>query len=224
MAFITEEQIQKYRQDGYLVLERFFSQEECDALRERMAVIVERMDVPLHCRTEFSTEQEEQLKTQVQCLCDSLISICQQTRHVLETVTPHQDATFLYTEPLGRVMGVWIALEDATEENGCLWFIPGSHKTGITRRMVRTPAGTFPRTQFIGSERTYADEKFVTAPVKKGSLILIHGEVVHRSAMNSSSHSRHVYTFHIMESENTRWSAENWLQPTQALPFPSLYT
>uniref|UniRef100_A0A3B3ZLT7 Phytanoyl-CoA dioxygenase domain-containing protein 1 n=1 Tax=Periophthalmus magnuspinnatus TaxID=409849 RepID=A0A3B3ZLT7_9GOBI len=43
-------------------------------------------------------------------------------------LTPHQDATFLYTEPLGRVMGVWIALEDATVNNGCLWFIPGSQK------------------------------------------------------------------------------------------------
>lgn len=44
-------------------------------------------------------------------------------------VTPHQDATFLYTEPLGSVMGVWIALEDATLDNGCLWFIPGSHRS-----------------------------------------------------------------------------------------------
>lgn len=44
-------------------------------------------------------------------------------------VTPHQDATFLYTEPLGQVMGVWIALEDATLNNGCLWFMPGSHKS-----------------------------------------------------------------------------------------------
>ncbi|MBN3281119.1 PHYD1 protein, partial [Polyodon spathula] len=270
--------VRQYRQDGYLVLEGFFSPEECDTLLERMAVIVERMDVPLHCRTEFCTEQEEQLKAQGSA--DYFISSGDKIRFFFEKgvfdsqgdflvprersvnkighalhayepvfknathspkvqelsrkldfkqpvvvqsmyifkqpgiggeVTPHQDATFLYTEPLGSVMGVWIALEDATEENGCLWFIPGSHKTGITRRMARTPEGTFPRTQFIGSEGTYADEKFVKAPVNKGSgLILIHGEVVHRSAMNSSSRSRQVYTFHIMESENTRWSAENW--------------
>lgn len=45
------------------------------------------------------------------------------------SVRPHQDATFLYTEPLGRVMGVWIALEDATLNNGCLWFIPGSQNS-----------------------------------------------------------------------------------------------
>lgn len=45
----------------------------------------------------------------------------------LLTVILHQDSTFLYTEPM-KLMGFWIALEDATLENGCLWFIPGSHK------------------------------------------------------------------------------------------------
>jgi len=42
-------------------------------------------------------------------------------------VTPHQDATYLACQPL-RVVGLWLALEDATVDNSCLWFIPGSHK------------------------------------------------------------------------------------------------
>ena len=44
-------------------------------------------------------------------------------------VCPHQDASFLWIEPL-KLYGVWLPVDDATEENGCLWFIPGSHKTG----------------------------------------------------------------------------------------------
>lgn len=43
-----------------------------------------------------------------------------------------------------------------------------------------------------------------------GGVVLIHGEVVHRSAENTSQDSRHVYTFHIMESQDTRWSPDNW--------------
>ncbi len=43
-------------------------------------------------------------------------------------VVPHQDATYLYMEPSLKMIGFWIALEDATLENGCLSFIPGSHK------------------------------------------------------------------------------------------------
>lgn len=42
-------------------------------------------------------------------------------------VVPHQDSTFLYTSP-PSVIGYWLALEDATKLNGCLWAIPGSHK------------------------------------------------------------------------------------------------
>ena len=42
------------------------------------------------------------------------------------TVSSHRDSTYVYNDPF-KVVGVWIALEDATIENGCLWFIPGSH-------------------------------------------------------------------------------------------------
>ncbi|XP_060599353.1 phytanoyl-CoA dioxygenase domain-containing protein 1-like isoform X1 [Ruditapes philippinarum] len=58
-------------------------------------------------------------------------------------VIPHQDSTFLYTKPQ-KLVGLWLALEDATLENGCLWFIPGSHKRGILGewRMVRNPDKT----------------------------------------------------------------------------------
>ncbi|GJM96356.1 hypothetical protein PR202_ga13182 [Eleusine coracana subsp. coracana] len=43
-------------------------------------------------------------------------------------VVPHQDSTFLYTEPR-TCTGLWLALQDATISNGCLWAIPGSHKS-----------------------------------------------------------------------------------------------
>lgn len=58
----------QYREDGYLVLEGFLSPEECEVLQERMSEIVEQMDVPAHCRTQFSTDHEEQLKNQVTIL------------------------------------------------------------------------------------------------------------------------------------------------------------
>jgi ectoine hydroxylase-related dioxygenase (phytanoyl-CoA dioxygenase family) len=42
-------------------------------------------------------------------------------------VAPHVDSTFLHTTPLSAV-GFWFALEDVTQENGCLYYIPGSHQ------------------------------------------------------------------------------------------------
>uniref|UniRef100_A0A6I8NZA5 Phytanoyl-CoA dioxygenase domain-containing protein 1 n=1 Tax=Ornithorhynchus anatinus TaxID=9258 RepID=A0A6I8NZA5_ORNAN len=125
-------------------------------------------------------------------------------------VLAHQDPTFLYTEPLGHLLGFWIAVEDATPENGCLFFIPGSHKSGISRRLVRAPPGSVPATHFIGSETVYDDSRFIATPIRTGGLILIHGEVVHKSELNSSSCSRHAYTFHLMDSKSTTWSQDNW--------------
>ena len=54
-------------------------------------------------------------------------------------VRPHQDSTFLYTDP-PSVVGLWWALEDATRTNGCLWVAPGSHAKGVARRFLRTYA------------------------------------------------------------------------------------
>ena len=55
-------------------------------------------------------------------------------------VVAHQDATFLYTDPI-TVMGFWFALEDATVENGCLEVLPGGHRLGLSKLFRRAEAG-----------------------------------------------------------------------------------
>src|SRR5437870_5689267 len=41
----------------------------------------------------------------------------------------HQDEIYIPTRDRS-LCGAWIALDDATIENGCLWVLPGSHRTG----------------------------------------------------------------------------------------------
>ncbi|XP_043229512.1 phytanoyl-CoA dioxygenase domain-containing protein 1-like [Amphibalanus amphitrite] len=137
-------------------------------------------------------------------------------------VTPHQDATFLYTEPPSAIAGLWMALEDADVENGCLWFAPGSHKGPVTRRFVRNPDPAGPRLLFRGQQQEVDPEAFVPVPVKRGGCVLISGLVQHRSSANTSARSRHIYTFHVVETDGAEYSEENWLQPTAQLPFPKL--
>ena len=56
-------------------------------------------------------------------------------------VVAHQDSTFVYTSPPSCI-GFWVALEDASIENGCLMAIPGSHCAGLgSRRFVRNLDG-----------------------------------------------------------------------------------
>ncbi|KAL9827104.1 phytanoyl-CoA dioxygenase domain-containing protein 1 isoform 3-T3 [Geothlypis trichas] len=64
MASVTQQQVQQFHKDGFLVLEQFFSAEECDSMRRQIQRIVAEMEVPPHCRTAFSTREEEQLQQQ----------------------------------------------------------------------------------------------------------------------------------------------------------------
>jgi phytanoyl-CoA hydroxylase len=141
-----------------------------------------------------------------------------------QKVSTHQDSTFLYTDPPSHLVGFWFALEEATEENGCLYFIPGSQSINPTCRFVRNPdASSSTLTMMRGVELDYPMDRFKAAPVPKGSLVVIHGNVIHRSERNSSNKSRHAYTFHVVDFDNATYSNENWLQPTKELPFPKIY-
>ena len=123
-------------------------------------------------------------------------------------VTCHQDSTFLYTEPFD-IAGLWFALEDATLENGCLWAIPGGHNVGLKSRWVRDGNGgmTF---EVLNSE-PWNEDHLVPLEVKKGSLILLHGLLPHKSLANKSSRSRHAYTLHVISGDST-YPQTNWLQ------------
>ena len=48
-------------------------------------------------------------------------------------VPAHQDSTFLYDDP-ETLLGFWTPLQDATLKNGCLWGIPGSHRSKLYKR------------------------------------------------------------------------------------------
>lgn len=69
----------------------------------------------------------------------------------------------------------------------------------------------------------YPQDLFTPCPVKKGSLVVIHGLVIHRSELNQSDKSRFAYTFHVMETDNVKYSSENWLQLPEGEHFPELF-
>src|SRR5262245_28274112 len=110
-------------------------------------------------------------------------------------VTCHQDSTFLYTEPID-IAGLWFALEDATIENGCLWAIPGGHRRGLKSRWRRSPNDGMEFEVF--DQEPWPENELVPLEVSKGSLILLHGLLPHRSFENRSPHSRHAYTLHLI--------------------------
>ncbi len=128
-------------------------------------------------------------------------------------VTAHQDSTFLYTEPESAV-GLWIALEDATMANGCLWALPGGHRQSLRQRFHRQGSGvafeTFDPTPL-------PSDGYVPLEAPAGTVIVLHGRLPHRSGANRSAQSRTAFTLHLIEAE-ARYPADNWLQ--RATPAP----
>ncbi|KAF8865061.1 phytanoyl-CoA dioxygenase [Acephala macrosclerotiorum] len=160
---------------------------------------------------------------QPQCL-QSMV-ICKQPE-IGGAVPPHQDSTFLYTDPPSAV-GFWYALEDATVENGCLSFLPGSHKTAeVGKRFVRKAGGggtefidnagaRFPPGKEYGKTEEGEEGQYVLGEVKAGALVLIHGNLLHKSEKNTSQKGRIIYTFHCIEGEGSVYDERNWLQPPE---------
>ena len=123
-------------------------------------------------------------------------------------VACHQDSTFLYNEPID-IAGLWFALEDATVRNGCLWVIPGGHRLGLKSRWMRSPEGGM---RFDVYDATpFPEENLIPLEVPKGSLIVLHGLLPHKSLANRSEKSRHAYTLHFLGGRS-RYAPENWLQ------------
>lgn len=84
-------------------------------------------------------------------------------------------------------------------------------KTGKVACVYEKPELNFPR------------EQFTPCPIKAGSLVLIHGLVVHMSDQNLSDKRRCAYTFHMMETDNCKYSEENWLKLPKGEEFKRLY-
>ena len=100
----------------------------------------------------------------------------------------HQDMAFFDLPLDATVVGAWLALDEATPENGCMMVIPGSHKRGAVVHFKR-------RDWQICDTDVYNDGA-VAVPLKPGSLLLFHGLIHHGTPANTSTHRRRALQFH----------------------------
>ncbi len=127
----------------------------------------------------------------------------------------HQDSTFLYTEPHSCI-GMWFAMEDATLENGCMWGLPGHHKSPLKKRHYRNAEGKLVTEKL--NDTAWPEEDRVPLEVKQGSLIVLHGQLPHLSGANTSDKSRQAYTLHLIDGA-CDYPDTNWLSRSPDMPF-----
>jgi len=130
--------------------------------------------------------------------------------HIGGEVRWHQDGSYLISEP-ASVMGIWIAIEDANRDNGCLWVQPGGHRSPLreiyevdwqTREGVLSKLNDAPWPE---------NDEAIAVEVPAGSMVIFHDHMPHYSSQNLSDKSRHAFTLHVAE-KSAQWSEKNWLQ------------
>ena len=113
----------------------------------------------------------------------------------------HQDEYFIPTRDRS-LTAAWIALDDATVENGCLWVIPGSHRRGVLYPDREHDDADFDCTvESYGF--AYSEADAVPVEVSAGALVLFDGYLLHRSLPNTGAQGmRRAFVSHYMSARS----------------------
>lgn len=129
-------------------------------------------------------------------------------------VVCHQDSTYLFTEPESCV-GFWFAIDDATVDNGCMYFMPGAHKLPLKKRSRLSGNGQF--LNEVLDDTPWPATPILPAEARAGTLVVFDGRAPHLSGPNRSDKPRHAYTLHAID-RRAHYPADNWLQRGADLP------
>ncbi|MEF8807919.1 phytanoyl-CoA dioxygenase family protein [Natronomonas sp.] len=118
----------------------------------------------------------------------------------------HQDAAYYPIQPMDHLT-VWIALDEATTENGCMNVVPGGHKDGL----LGHEAVEYD-TDIVIAEKDYDAEDAVPIPMEPGSVLFTHCLVPHYTAPNTTENWRRALINSYMRSRS------RFTKPDEELP------
>lgn len=105
----------------------------------------------------------------------------------------HQDSAYWTIDP-PDLCSAWIALDDATEENGCMRLIPGSHHSGLLEHQHLA--------DYQVDEETLDRSREVSVPLESGGVLLFHSRLLHATSPNRSDRSRRAMIFSYMSARS----------------------
>lgn len=229
---INDADVASYQENGFLIVENALSPDEVEELRLETTAIckgergeyggflppdpgmsdddVIRRYLCIHFPHKISTVMFRYLaqKTMVDALTTIIgpnVKCMQSMLFIKASGKPgqawHQDEWFIPTRDRS-LTGCWMALDDATVENGTLWVIPGSHKSGIIFPMHEHNDPRFDCThESYGFP--YRDEEAIPVEVKAGAIVFFNGYLLHRSLPNRATGGfRRVLVNHYMSAES----------------------
>ena len=110
---------------------------------------------------------------------------------------PHQDNFYFGPQRPDNIVTAWIAFDDATVENGCLFFGDGTNRGQIYQHVAPLDE---PYNLQIPAD-IMAQHPMTPAPVPKGGVSLHHGNTFHQSGPNLSTRWRRACALHYVQNE-----------------------
>ncbi len=215
MNSLRAELKQSFDRDGYIVIRGFLSNTELTGLKDelnryitRRVPELPRTDVFYEDRNDESTlkqmariKEHDALFANLICskkwkeLAEALLdddAVPQELEwfnkppRIGKPTPPHQDGHYFMIEP-NEAVTMWLALDPADESNGCVRYIPGSHRRGI-RPHGKTEVLGFSQGIVNYSTSDVKDE--VPMVVAEGDLLAHHAVTIHRADGNTSDRHR----------------------------------
>lgn len=225
-----------YRENGFVVVEGAFTGDEIDALNAEALALCrgDRGEIPgvisadptesdddvlkkylcIHFPHKLSKLMYDQLShpsiVEVATACLGPDVKCMQSMLFIKASGKpgqawHQDEDYIPTRDRS-LFGAWLALDDATVENGCLWVIPGSQKPGVLWPQHDHGDRRFDCAQ-ESIDFPYTDADAVPVEVKAGTLVCFNGYLLHRSLPNvaKSGYRRALVNHYMTASSLLPW-------------------
>ena len=108
----------------------------------------------------------------------------------------HQDFSYWTRTTPMQHLTVWVGLDDVSQENGCLQYIPGSHRWGLLEKPVLT-GDMVGLKAFLNEEQTKQLDHPTPIEMKKGFASIHHPLLVHGSFENNSDRPRRAFVLNV---------------------------
>lgn len=209
LQVISEEQLQQFRTEGYVIIKGLFSKENVEEIEETFEKI-SYTTVPGHFEPVFEVEEENPLKRYPRVMHPHRFNdvamkymLHKPVLDVLEKLygeeplaaqsmfyykppgsrgqALHQDNFYLKVEP-GNCIAAWTAIDAADEENGGLLVVPKTSEYEIVCPDLADSKESF-TTHYVKPPK---DEKAIPAIMDKGDVLFFNGNLIHGSYRNKS--------------------------------------
>lgn len=213
---LTQEQIEAYHRDGYIIIREMFDAEESELLRRKSVIEKDKLEA----NAKGGTDRDG--KSSTNCFWNhpgedlfGMVSRCERIVNAAEAVLGdevyhyhskmmlkhawtggawewHQDYGYWYNNGClyPDLVSCMIAVDRATVENGCLQVIKGSHKLGRIDHMQLDGGQTGADLERVAEAEKRLEKVYVELEV--GDAVIFHANTLHCSDANESEHSRWV--------------------------------